>query len=848
MRTTVLFVIVLSCSILLAASPFKRAEVKFTKDVPVMITGLNAPLKAEPKAVEKFIVKEFFPAFGLGKDLTLVPFRSFKSGGTSIFKYGHQYKGWTVEGLYTTVSIKDGKAYRVTNGVGKIDLDLSKVIAPEAAVKVAMKRHFPKMPAGVVPNMVEKVIVRVGGLYVPAYKVRLIPFHMADNRVYYVHAKSGKLIFVHNKVMFDDADTLLSDEPIVALDTAKVYEKNPITTPNLVEVTLPDVSAVDDPDLAANAQGFLTGTKDEDGIRRIKGWNCPDKGEKFPISLGGYNATPHLCSPTQLANKKANGSFIYEDCEGGMEYDAEKTGPDEVDRCAEIAMYYHASKIYNYLRSLGTDFEHLLNNTATAPLNVIGNFLMPDTSDIMAIMSGSNDLAPMDNAFFSPDNPMLTLLFQNIGITGDLLVFGQGTFADFGLDGDVVYHEFGHATVYTTGLDSGGFLDDYGMNGEPGALHEGFGDTFAFIISDDPCTGEYASDGIVKWANSQGGIVEMDKYEVGGKSYWCMRYAEHEYKVVEDWEGEVHWDGQPHLAANWALWKLTQEKNIGGTTIQAQKDALTTLILKTLYALDNAAATHKEWAETLLSEVENDSAYSAHKSDVEKILTDFNYFAEIRARNAQDGVKRLFVDAAVDPSGSSMGGMFSGGTAIMVTEGEEQVSIMPAYVQMVYEIPAEFGYNALKVTAGIQSSSSASNPFGGGGTPDLHLYVRKAEPVIYAVESESAESILVTVTYDQHVEPQGSQGLWYITDVEPGAKYYIAFVNYGYGGAQVNGITLTGANYTPTTDDDVIVTDEEPSGDEIVIGDEDEITDTTVVPDADTTKKKDSGCGCSVVF
>jgi len=287
MRSILVLVIVLSCSLLLAASPFKRAEVKFVKDVPAMVKGINALLKAEPAAVEKFITKDFFPAFGLGKDLTLVPFRTFKSGGTSIFKYGHQYKGWTVEGRYTTVSIRNGKAYRVTNGVGRIDLDLSKVIAPEAAVKVAMKRHFPKMPAGAVPNMVEKVIVRIGGLYMPAYKVRLVPFHMADNRVYYVHAKSGKLLFARNKVMFDDADTILSDEPLVALDTAKVYEKNPITTPDLTEVTLPDVSAADDPELAATAQGFLTGAKDEDGIRRIKGWNCPDKGEKFSISLGG---------------------------------------------------------------------------------------------------------------------------------------------------------------------------------------------------------------------------------------------------------------------------------------------------------------------------------------------------------------------------------------------------------------------------------------------------------------------------------------------------------------------------------------------------------------------------------
>ncbi len=836
MRNAMVFVIILSLTALLAAAPLKKAEVRFVKDIPVMVKGLTVPLKADSASVEKFVTKEFFPQFNLGKDITLVPFRGLDLGGTKIFKYGHAYKGWAVEGAFTTVSMKNGKVYRINNGLGRIDLDLSKTVAPEKAVMVAMTKHFPKSATALPKNMVEKVIVRVGSLYIPAYKVRLMPLNMADNRVYYINAKSGKFLFAHNKTMYADDDTLLSDDPITALDTAKVYEKNPITTPDLTETTLPWVAEADDDDLTEAERGFLTTKKDQSDIRKIKAYNCPDKGEKFPISLGGINATPHLCSPIQLANKIDNGSFIYEDCEGGKEYVKENTTEEKIDRCAEISMYYHASKIYKYLRELGTDFSYLLNNTTTAPLNVIGNFLMPDTADLMAVMGGTNELVPMDNAFFSPDNPMMSLLYASSGITGDLLVFGQGTFADFGFDGDVVYHEFGHATVYTTGLDSAGFLDQYGMNGEPGALHEGFGDTFSFIMSDDPCTGEYASQGIVDWAASQGGFVEMDKDE---NDNYCMRYAEHEYKVMDDFEGEVHWDGQPHLATNWALWKMVQEKALGADA-QEQKDNLVKLFLKTLYSLGTAQGTHKLWAETLLSEVENDTVFAPVKSDVEKVLTDFNYFADIRSRDAANGVKRLFQDAAIDPEAQTnpLGG---GGVAIQVTEDETAVSIAPGYIQLTYTVPEDFEFNAVKITAGVAASSSTS--IGGtSGTPVLHIYAKKTTPIIYTVDSESATVIAVTVDYDQNIEKDSEKNAWYLTGVKPGEKYYLQFVNYGDGGATISSIALIGENYTAATDDDII------GGDEVAT-DEDEIVDTVIVPDTDTTtKKKDDGCGCSVIF
>ena len=62
----------------------------------------------------------------------------------------------------------------------------------------------------------------------------------------------------------------------------------------------------------------------------------------------------------------------------------------------------------------------------------------------------ANQQAPftaMPNAFFSPAGPLTSLLgFDNGGS-----FFFQGPTADFGYDGDVIYHEFGHNIVSQSG-------------------------------------------------------------------------------------------------------------------------------------------------------------------------------------------------------------------------------------------------------------------------------------------------------------------------------------------------------------------------------------------------------------
>ena len=146
------------------------------------------------------------------------------------------------------------------------------------------------------------------------------------------------------------------------------------------------------------------------------------------------------------------------------------------------------------------------------------------------------------------------MLLGEFGVTGDLLVFGQGTKADFGYDGDVIYHEFGHATIYTAGIEGLEFTDKYGMSVEPGALHEGMADTFAFIMTDNTCTGEYASEGFVKISPLY--EAQMDTEGEGDNKIFCMRSALNKNRVFEDFVGEVHFDGQPLLASNWDIYQL----------------------------------------------------------------------------------------------------------------------------------------------------------------------------------------------------------------------------------------------------------------------------------------------------
>lgn len=875
-----LFALLLFVCTLSAAqkNSFSAASVKKTGGVTSLVSGLDIPVKTDTDSLKNFIKNDFYKAFNIGKNVEPELFRAVKIDGASIYKFVPFYKGIKVDGIYTVLTVRDGKVDRISNGLSDIDIDVTKMIPEKQALKSAMKvRNIKNMPKN---YTAEKIITRHFGKFVPAYKIRFAPATLADSRYHVVNALTGKVIKSSHSTFFDEPTTpegpeepttepttpeepeeptteptapAEPTEPTVPVweckgdetDTAKIWKFNPNVTPDLEEVELPWVAPVDDSELTPELLGSLITEKDAKGIRKIKAYNCPDDGTKVKIDpasmgfdLGGMTFDVHVCHPMPLANKCEKGSFIYDDCDSGHEFSEEGLAPEKIDRCAEISMYYHASKIYDYIRSLYTDIDsknefYLQHNDKDKPLNVISNFVMPDMQDYQGLFTGTNKLAAFDNAFFTEEQPMLNMLLKDFGVNGDLLVFGQGTKADFGYDGDVVYHEFGHATIYTAGITGLEYTDKYGMTVEPGSLHEGMADTFAFIMTDNTCTGEYASEGFVKISPLY--EAQMDTEGEGDNKIFCMRSALNKRRVFEDFVGEVHWDGQPFLASNWDIYQLIKGSD---TDTQKHRDNLAKLFLKTLYSIGDANASYKLWAETLMSEVEKDDNFKGKAAEIRKILEDRNFFEEVRARSVNEPIKdTMYIPAGGSSSGEDdpTGGLMGSGGGIEIEEGSSTIQVGPAYIQLYYDVPADAEKDALKLSAEIAADSSSSmlGDLGGmGGTPTIEVFYRKGAPIEY-VEGETA----MKAEKDGKVAGDSKKG-WIIPEVEKGARYYLQFVSTTASSATVSAISVESADAPADSEISDEDTDATPD-DEMTYSDDD--------PQEESGKKKKSS-GCSLVL
>ncbi|MBO4441440.1 hypothetical protein J5834_04905 [bacterium] len=867
----VLTVMLFSCLPAAQGNIFSKATVKKENGTVSMVTNISVPMKnADAKSLKTFIKNDFYKTFGIGLDVEPELYRAVKIGNASIYKFMPYYKGIPVEGVYTVVTLRNGKIDRINNALSKIDLDVTKLVSEQDALKAAMAaRNMKTVPKN---YTIEKIITRNLSGFAVAYKVRFVPVTLADSRYYIVNAKNGKLLRSGHATFFDspDSDAVLPDEtddsdPVADGDTepaandsdsetparpepdpdatniARIWKYNPVITPEREEVELLWVAPYDDPELPAMSyDGNLISEKDGNGIRRIKAYNCPDDGTIIsidPADLGfDLSAIPipiseikiHTCHPMPLANKFEHGDFIYDDCDDGHVFNSEKMGIDTIDRCAEISMYHHGTKVYDYIRSLYSDISdkdefYLENNTAEKPLNVISNFVMPDMNDMMGFLSGSNKVVPMDNAFFTEEMPMMSALLDSFGVSGDLLVFGQGTKCDFGYDGDVVYHEFGHATIYTTGIKANTNVDKYGMSVEPGAFHEGMADTFAFLMTDNSCTGEYASKGIMEYYESHGVKPEdviaqgaMDKED----DTYCMRTAKNSFIAFEDSIGEVHADGQPVLAANWDIYQLVK-----GSDTQLSRDNLAKLFLKALYAAGESRLTFKNWAETLMDEVEKDDNFKDKAKEIKEILEKRNFFTEKRARSANDKIRVTYV-----PAGGSAGalGELTGQSGIRIVDDGKEENVGPGYIQLYYDVPEDSEKSGILVKGSVTADSASSmlGDLSFGEEPEIRVKVfyRKGDLVEY---NENGDG-LIEVAKDGVAE--GGRK-WYIP-AEKGERYYFQFVSYSTG-VSVSNISVEPADAPETGSEP---TDDSDSGD--LNFDDD--------PQPDDDAKKSSGSGCSL--
>ncbi len=259
---------------------------------------------------------------------------------------------------------------------------------------------------------------------------------------------------------------------------AKMYATNPIKSP-----TLEDHKFAISP---TGAGGILS----NDVINSL---NCAGDGVVKDVTLQGFPLKVRACELTQTALPTSAGHYDYTPTDDPANKSAQGS-----DTFSEVSMYYHASRIYDFYRSLQGDPTAKV--VVEVPLRTISN-LRVDVG-FVKLLSGQGTIAdlpgdhlePLSNAFYSPAGGGLGDIFAQLyGFTEGAMWFFQGPSKDYAYDGDVVYHEFTHAMINNTIQLEAWHMDKYGAVDSPGAMNEGLADYFSSALAGDPDVGEYAS-------------------------------------------------------------------------------------------------------------------------------------------------------------------------------------------------------------------------------------------------------------------------------------------------------------------------------------------------------------------
>jgi hypothetical protein len=231
----------------------------------------------------------------------------------------------------------------------------------------------------------------------------------------------GASLAARARALVDAHDgTVIAAWPLAHDARGRVFETNPVTAAGAtIEVDLPRLL-------------------DAEHLR----------GEAFDVASCNAVATGG-CARAPLATADGEGNFFY---------DPAPTSFD--DPFSEVSAYHHLSRgAEHFRRAHGFEWRCATATSSATSMEVVVNF-----SELPGV--------PHENATFQPAS----------GGDCGRLIFGQGSAIDYAYDGDVVYHELGHAvTDQVVGII--GFTSDaLGVSYEPFAISEGTSDYYAATI------------------------------------------------------------------------------------------------------------------------------------------------------------------------------------------------------------------------------------------------------------------------------------------------------------------------------------------------------------------------------
>lgn len=724
----------------LAASP---VEVSFQQGAlrPWRIAGeLAGPSTRAPKDVLRDVVARHAPWAATIElaERDVVPF----AGGTRIARFDQTIDGVPVLDRGARLELQaDGRATLFTSHLLEHKPVSTKASLPAAeAMRVAKAAGVPAdahgarlaiLPTGGEPRLVYSIVA-------PSTTFTGLPTRPAV----LVDAHTGEVVMEYETLVFDRK--------------AKVYAENPVATPTTSEVTLDN-------------------TVGKEGLQspRVTAFNCIDK--KSVKSVGGF-INAHVCDLVRTVAPNAGGD--YTDI-------LPVEGPEDV--YAELSMFHHTSRVYNFVKTLG--FKE-----SPDAVNAIANLRVPQgfsTFDTTKMANPDLPLVGFDNAFFAASDPTFGAVF---GIDGDAMWFGQGTLSDFGWDGAVVYHEFGHYVVSRTiKFGFGTHQDEYGLSYAPGALNEGVADLHSFFLTKNGELGQYAAKGLAP----------------AGKG---IRSMTNKFAFPDAITGEVHQDSEPFTAGVWAVYSKLD------ATKQGQFEQATMKLLMTAPSGDVGFG---DFADALVTAV---------GTGVDKATGDA-LAAAFKQRGMDKGNPRVreYKGAPITSADSRLG-IHAPGKKDMASKGD----VAPGIHQIKFAAPAggvaKLHVKLNIVTRGGTFGSAGGSPFGGpSGTPYAPALLVKAggEPIKFTYGPTKHDAVQgpctvagdkKTATCDLDVDVAGKWG-----DTAP---VHVMLGNSGDTAADINGIEIT-ADAPP---------DPGPGpGDDAGTG-------PGATPEA-TTK---SGCGCAV--
>ena len=497
---------------------------------------------------------------------------------------------------------------------------------------------------------------------------------------------------------------------------ARVYENNPLDG-ELLEVEMPNLKT---------HSGWLTGDF-------VRVFNCTQKPGGKSFNYQGYQVT--MCNQGQTAEQGPDGSWLH--------IEPPSSDKDGNDAFAELMMYWHVNRIHDWfgdaygLHNLDFTMDALVN----VQFSVFGGWL------------------PFDNAAFVPKES-LGALGLPLDLSGDSIIFGQGTNVDFSYEADVIYHEYTHAMIGTTRL-MGVTLDQYGPTNLPSGMNEGFADYFAASLANDPLMGAYA-------------LTNVSSIFAPGPPQDLSRDLSELKRCPEDLTTEFHADGEIVGSAMWAIRQALGAEVADGVILEA----LQTFTNET--TIEDAGLAIAEAAAKL---------DPPRDAEVTAILEDHGML----------GCDRVMDYAPFEATGPGALPVEVPGT--MTTGLYQFKSWVPGFLQWRFALPE--GKVAFKIEMDVIGGSAYTGY--GGPAPTLSLLVKKGADAIEFTYKGA------TVTHDADAEIKldkgkaSQQGLTPFsatisgTCVDPG-DYVLQLKNVSKTGGQIYSLKITALSDAPEGD------------------------------------------------